>query len=83
MPEEGGFTSRSLPKVNFRPTMELMPARIMMVYKTASKSRAGVFHYTMRYVNDYGVITFECSCEGQQSAGHCWHVDKLREEHGN
>lgn len=49
------------------------------VWLTPSKSRVGVYHTTLR--DSEG--NWDCSCEGSRYAGHCWHVDNLKEETGD
>lgn len=46
------------------------------VWITASKSRQGVYHTTLRKDD----ATWSCTCEGQKFQKKCRHVDDLREQ---
>jgi hypothetical protein len=45
-----------------------------IVYKFPSASQPGLYHYTVRFANENGV---QCSCQGWNRTGHCWHLDKI------
>jgi hypothetical protein len=45
-----------------------------VVFRTASKSRPGIFHYQSIFQNGQGI---KCSCEGFSFNGRCWHIELI------
>jgi hypothetical protein len=56
------------------PHMEELPP-VRQVWRAASSSRAGMFHYTFLYEDN----KVDCTCEGWKMAGKCWHTTEVME----
>lgn len=59
--------------VNFSPEMEEFQG-ISRVWRTRSKSRPSMFHYTFLF--DSGSV--QCTCEGFNYNAKCWHIEAIK-----
>lgn len=55
--------------------LEQMPP-VSKVFRSASSSRAGMFHYT--FLMESGKV--DCTCEGWRMNRKCWHTTQVMEE---
>lgn len=62
-------------KVDMRPKMEKKGLGI--IYRTPSKSEAGVMHYTFYSCTD---DEWMCTCKGWQFGAYCWHIDEAKQK---
>jgi len=56
--------------------LEQMPP-VRHVWRAASSSRAGMFHYV--FLMENGKV--DCTCEGWRMNRKCWHTTQVMEEH--
>lgn len=57
------------------PSMERLPP-VRQLYRVASGSRPGMFHYTILYEDN----KVDCSCEGWRMNRKCWHTTEVMEQ---
>lgn len=51
---------------------------VKKVFRAASSSRAGMFHYTFLFEDG----NVDCSCEGWKMNRKCWHIEWVQVNYG-
>ena len=59
-------------EINLQPTLEEI-GPVKKVFRVASGSRPGMFHYT--FVMEDGTV--DCTCEGWRMNRKCWHTTEV------